>query len=111
MKIRTILVSFLLFVGFHHNLSYCQPVYFNKALDLGGIFGVGHSILENDSGYYISGVVGGGKINIGFISLDLFGNQTFIKSYGEVGTDYYDGRPGSLKKIEDTYTWWIKIIF
>jgi hypothetical protein len=72
-------------------------------LDLGGIFGVGHSILENDSGYYISGVVGGGKINIVFISIDLFGNQNFVKSYGEVGTNYYDGRPGSLKKIEDTY--------
>ena len=45
---------------------------------------------ESDSNYVISGVIGGGKIHIGFISIDLLGNLNFTKSYGEVGVNYDD---------------------
>jgi hypothetical protein len=80
---------------------FSQTIYFNKALDLGGIFGSGHSIIANDTDYSLSGVVGGGRINIGLISLDLQGDIYWFKKYGESGIAYFDGRSGSLKKVNN----------
>lgn len=78
-----------------------QTIYFNKAIDLGGIFGSGHSILPIDSGYYMSSVVGGGRINVGLVFINIDGDFQWIKKYGKTGYNYYDGRPGSFKMFYD----------
>jgi len=83
--------------------AFGQPVYFNKAVDIGGIYGTGWSILEKDSGYIVAGVVGGGRANIGIVLLDSIGEIIELKSYGEAGSDCYPGRSGSLKEVDGKY--------
>jgi hypothetical protein len=103
MKIKTYIYSLLLVGGIYHETLNCQPFYFNKTVDIGGIFGAGLSVLERDSGYIIAGVVGGGRANIGIVLLNSLGDLIELKSFGEAGTDCYAGISSSLKEFNDNY--------
>ncbi len=80
-----------------------QAIYFNTTIDLAGDWGIGMSVLADDSAYYIAAITGpGAKITI--IKLGISGNQeAWIKRYGNPDEGWYPGSPGSFKKNNNDY--------
>jgi hypothetical protein len=96
MKTATSIILFFLFGWLYHNSLIGQPVYFNETVDLEGEWGLGMSVIADDSAYIIAAVTGPGTM-ISIVEEGLSGNEIgWIKKYGNSQEGWYPGNPGSF---------------